>query len=98
QVTGIQVAPLGIYNYIKYELDDAISDCCVAIDIGADNTDVILIDGQKTYVRVVPVAGNDITKALRAKFKLAAEQAEKLKRNAAKSKDAAAVFEAMKPP
>jgi hypothetical protein len=47
---------------------------------------------------VVPVAGNDITKALRAKFKLAAEQAEKLKRNAAKSKDAAAVFEAMKPP
>jgi type IV pilus assembly protein PilM len=98
QATGIQVAPLGIYNYIKYEMDDAVSDCCVAIDIGADNTDVILIDGQKTYVRVVPVAGNDITKALRVKFKLPAEQAEKLKRNAAKSKDAAAVFEAMKPP
>ncbi|MCA8915275.1 MAG: type IV pilus assembly protein PilM [Planctomycetes bacterium] len=98
QITGIQVAPLGIYNYIKYEMDDAVSDACVAIDIGADNTDVVIIDGQKTYVRVVPVAGNDITKALRARFKLGADDAEKLKRRAHKSKDAAAVFEAMKPP
>ncbi|MCB9934893.1 MAG: type IV pilus assembly protein PilM [Planctomycetes bacterium] len=98
QITGIQVAPLGIYNYIKYEMDDAVSDACVAIDIGADNTDVVIIDGQKTYVRVVPVAGNDITKALRARFKLSADDAENLKRRAHKSKDAAAVFEAMKPP
>ena len=97
-ITGIQVAPLGIYNYIKYEMDDSISDACVAIDIGADNTDVVIVDGQKTYVRVVPVAGNDITKALRARFKLGADDAEKLKRRAHKSKDAAAVFEAMKPP
>ncbi|MBX3473412.1 MAG: type IV pilus assembly protein PilM [Planctomycetes bacterium] len=97
-ITGVQVAPLGIYNYIKYEFDDAVADCCVAIDIGADNTDVVLIDGQKTYVRVVPVAGNEITKALRARFKLSVEDAEKLKRNAGKSKDAAAVFDAMKPP
>lgn len=98
QITGIQVAPLGIYNFIKYEMDDAVSDACVAIDIGADNTDVVIIDGQKTYVRVVPVAGNDITKALRARFKLSADDAENLKRRAHKSKDAAAVFEAMKPP
>lgn len=98
QITGIQVAPLGIYNYIKYEMDDAVSDACVAIDIGADATEVVIIDGQKTYVRVLPVAGNDVTKALRARFKLSADDAEKLKRRAAKSKDAAAVFEAMKPP
>jgi type IV pilus assembly protein PilM len=98
QVTGIQVAPLGIYNYIKYEMDDGISDCCVAIDIGADNTDVVIVDGQKTYVRVVPVAGNDITRALRQRFKLSTADAEKLKRGAAKSKDPGSVFEAMKPP
>ncbi|MCC6574294.1 MAG: type IV pilus assembly protein PilM [Planctomycetes bacterium] len=97
-ITGIQVAPLGIYNYIKYEMDAAISDGCVAIDIGAENTDLVVIDGQKTYVRVVPVAGNDITKALRARFKISAEDAERLKRTAGKSKDAAQVFEAMKPP
>ena len=98
EISGIQVAALGMYNYIKYELDDSISDTCGAIDIGADNTDVVIIAGQKTYVRVVPVAGNDITKALRARFKLSMKDAEKLKRRAAKSKDAAAVFEAMKPP
>lgn len=98
EITGIQVAPLGIYNYVKFELDEGISNCCVAIDIGAENTDLVVIDGQKTYVRVVPVAGNDITKALKARFKLSDDDAEKLKRRAAKSKDAAAVFEAMKPP
>lgn len=98
EITGIQVAPLGIYNFIKFELDEGISSCCVAIDIGAENTDLVVIDGQKTYVRVVPVAGNDITKALKARFKLSDDDAEKLKRRAAKSKDAAAVFEAMKPP
>ncbi|KAA0216596.1 type IV pilus assembly protein PilM [bacterium] len=98
EITGIQVAPLGIYNYIKFELDEGVSSCCVAIDIGAENTDLVVIDGQKTYVRVVPVAGNDITKALKARFKLSDDDAEKLKRRAAKSKDAAAVFEAMKPP
>ncbi len=98
EITGIQVAPLGIYNFIKFELDEGISNCCVAIDIGAENTDLVVIDGQKTYVRVVPVAGNDITKALKARFKLSDDDAEKLKRRAAKSKDAAAVFEAMKPP
>ncbi len=96
--TGIQVAPLGLYNYVKYEFDDDVSDSCVAIDIGADNTDVVIIDGQKTYVRNLAVAGNDITRALRARFKLSQEDAEKLKKRAAKSKDAAAVFEAMKPP
>ncbi|MDC1142613.1 type IV pilus assembly protein PilM [Planctomycetota bacterium] len=96
--TGIQVAPLGLYNYVKYEFDDDVSDSCVAIDIGADNTDVVIIDGQKTFVRVVPVAGNDITTALRRRFKLSADDAEKLKKRAAKSKDAAAVFEAMKVP
>ncbi|MCC6465635.1 MAG: type IV pilus assembly protein PilM [Planctomycetes bacterium] len=97
-VTGVQVAPLGIYNFVKFEFDDAVAECCVAIDIGAENTDLVIIDGQKTYVRVVPVAGKDITKALRARFKLDEEKAEQLKRNAAKSKDAAAVFEAMKAP
>lgn len=98
EVTGVQVAPIGIYNYIKFEFDDDVSDACVAIDIGADNTDVVVIEGQRTFLRVVPVAGNEVTKALRARFKLSMEDAEKLKRRAGKSKDAAAVFEAMKPP
>ncbi|MCK6439097.1 MAG: type IV pilus assembly protein PilM, partial [Planctomycetes bacterium] len=98
-VTGIQLAPLGIYNYVKHELDLEISESCVCIDIGADNTDLVIIDGQKTWLRTVPFAGNDITKALMMRFKkLTPAQAEKLKRKAAESKDAPKIFEAMKPP
>jgi len=98
-IAGIQLAPLGIYNFVKHELDASISQACVCIDIGADNTDLLIIDGEKTWIRVVPFAGNDVTKAILMKFKkLSPEQGEQLKRRAGQSKDAAAIFEAMKPP
>ncbi len=96
---GIQLAPLGIYNFVKFELDAMVSQACVCIDIGAENTDLLIIDGERTWLRVIPSAGNDITKAMLMKFKkLSPLQAEQLKRKAARSKNAAAIFDAIKPP
>jgi len=111
-VKGIQLAPLGIYNFIKYEIDASFNRACVCIDIGADNSDLLIVDGEKTWIRVVPFAGNDVTKALLMKDKrLNPAMAESLKRdpmamvkkfNETKPdpiwKDLGSVFEAMKPP
>lgn len=111
-VKGIQLAPLGIYNFIKYEIDSNFNRACVCIDIGAENTDLLIVDGEKTWIRVVPFAGNDVTKALLVKDKrLNPAMAESLKRdpmamvkkfNEAKPdpiwKDAGSVLEAMKAP
>ncbi|MCA8940176.1 MAG: pilus assembly protein PilM, partial [Planctomycetes bacterium] len=111
-VRGIQLAPLGIYNFIKHELDETISNGCVCIDIGTENTDLVVVDGEKAYLRVVPTAGNDITKALIMKDnRLKPAMAEQLKVNPGavvkklndgkkdpKWPDVAHVLEAMKAP
>lgn len=111
-IKGIQLAPLGIYNFVKHELDPSLSAACVCVDIGAENTDLLIVDGEKTWIRVVPFAGNDVTKALLMKDKrLNPAMAESLKRDPSNMvkkfneskpdpiwKDVGTVVEAMKPP
>ena len=94
-VAGIQVAPLAIYNFIKY--DQKFPKSGVVIDIGADNTDVVIVDENKIWIRNVPSGGNAITKTLAERFKIPRDEAEKLKVKAAKSKQAQKIFGVMKP-
>lgn len=92
-VRGIALAPLGVYNFVKYELDMIVSDACVCVDIGADNTDLLIIDGEKTWMRIIPAAGMELTKALLSKFKkLKPEQAEQLKRKVGRPQEVATMF------
>lgn len=92
---GIQVAPLSIYNFVKH--DQKFPKSGVVIDIGANNTDVVIIDENKIWIRNVPNGGNAITKVLADRFKIPFEEAEKLKIKAAKSKQAQKIFGVMKP-
>lgn len=94
-LTGIQVAPLAIYNFVK--LDQKFPKQGVVVDIGADNTDVIVIDEGRVWIRNVPSGGNAITKVLAERFKIPFDEAEKLKIKAAKSKQAEKIFSVMKP-
>ncbi|MGE3853809.1 MAG: type IV pilus assembly protein PilM [Planctomycetota bacterium] len=94
-LAGIQVAPLAIYNFIKY--DQKFPKSGVVIDIGADNTDVVIVDENKIWIRNVPTGGNAITKTLAERFKIPRDEAEKLKVKAAKSKQAQKIFGVMKP-
>gem|GEM_PF-4449522 len=92
-VRGIALAPLGIYNFVKYELDMIVSDACVCVDIGAENTDLLIIDGEKTWMRIIPDAGMQLTKAVMAKFKkLKPAQAEQLKRKVGRPQEVATMF------
>ncbi len=111
-VKGIQLAPLGIYNFIKFEHEQSLTNSCVCLDIGADNTDLLIVDGEKTWIRVIPNGGNDVTKALLRKDKrLTPQMAESLKRDPMGTvkklndgkvdpiwKDVGSVFEVMKEP
>jgi len=92
---GIQIAPLALFNFARFELD--IRGSNIIIDMGSDATDLLVIDHEKTWMRTVPLAGNDITKALQDKFKLPFEEAEKLKIKSASSKQAQKIFGVMKP-
>jgi type IV pilus assembly protein PilM len=95
QVDILTIAPLALFNFAHHEMD--IPDEAVVVDIGADHTDLVVIDGGKFHVRNLPLAGNDITKKLREEFDISFAEAEKLKIKAAQSKQADKLFAVMQP-
>ena len=88
-------APLALYNFAVYEMD--IPEQAVVVDIGADHTDLVMIDGNRFYVRDLNIAGNDITRALQNEFSISFAEAEILKKAVAKSKKQEKVFNVMLP-
>ncbi|MBI3097918.1 MAG: type IV pilus assembly protein PilM [Planctomycetes bacterium] len=94
-VDALQFAPVALYNYVMHDQDPGNS--CVILDIGGDNTDLVIIDGEKFWIRNLPIAGNDITKALQKKFQIPYDEAEKLKVNAARSPQATKIFGVIQP-
>lgn len=92
----VQSAPLALYNALRY--DGLIGSEPVAIlDIGAQNTDLLAVDGNSLWTRNIPIGGNAFTDVLLKTFKLSFNKAENLKRSAGSSKYARQVFQAMRP-
>ena len=106
EIDLVQVAPLGMYNYLCYDklgmrLDDedfvAPDDYTIMLDMGTDNTTLLVTNGEKIWIRNVPLGGNHFTRALTKEMKLTFAKAEHLKCNATKSPDPRAVFQALRP-
>src|SRR5688572_25928286 len=94
-VEAIQFAPVALFNFLSYDQD--IGTSCIAIDMGADNADLLVVDGAKFWIRNLPITGNDITKSLQKAFKVSFAEAEKLKRKAASTPQAQKIFNAAQP-
>jgi len=93
---GVQSGPLAVYNAAHYDgcLDEHTT---ILLDIGAENTDLIVATKDAFWTRTVPIGGNRFTEALVKAFKLSFPKAENLKRTAATSKYARQIFQAMRP-
>lgn len=91
----VQFAPVAMFNFLSY--DTEIKGGTIALDFGADNTDLLLTDGFRFWIRNIPVTGNQITKALAEKLKKPFAEAERIKRKATQSKKAQAIYAAMQP-
>jgi type IV pilus assembly protein PilM len=94
-VQVVQMNPLAVYNAMYY--DQRLKGTTMIIDLGAENTDLIIAEGETIWLRSIPVGGNKFTEALAAQFKLKFPKAEDLKRNAATSKYGRQILQAMKP-
>ena len=94
-VEGVQFGPVALYNFLDYDQD--LGGSAIALDMGADNTDLVIIDGPKFWVRNLPITGNDITKALQKAFNIPFGEAEKLKIKAGQSQQAQKIFNAIQP-
>ena len=108
EVELVQMAPLALYNYLSYDVlgfrktaetpePPAGEDYYVILDMGADNTTLLVSNGRSIWIRNVPIGGNHFTRALTREMKLTFAKAEHLKCNATKAPDPKAVFQAMRP-
>lgn len=93
---GVQSGPLAVYNTAHF--DGLLGkDTTILLDIGAENTDLVVATMDSLWTRTIPLGGNSFTEALVKSFKLSFSKAENLKRTAATSKYARQIFQAMRP-
>lgn len=108
EVEIVQIAPLALYNYLSYDVlgfrktaetpdPPAQEDYHIILDMGADNSTMMVSNGRSIWIRNVPIGGNHFTRALTREMKLTFAKAEHLKCNATKAPDPKAVFQAMRP-
>ncbi|HXG09429.1 MAG TPA: type IV pilus assembly protein PilM [Gemmataceae bacterium] len=72
--------------------------CVVALDIGADSSNLVITDGERIiWQRPIPLGGNNFTRVLTKDLKLTFAKAEHLKRNATKSPDLKKILASLKP-
>lgn len=105
EVDLIQIAPLALYNFLSYDQLGVRAevgpvnpeDYTILLDMGADNTTLLVSNGLKIWIRNIPIGGNNFTRALTKDMKLTFAKAEHLKCNATKAPDPKAVFQALRP-
>ncbi len=100
KITTVQMGPMAIYNYACHEfkeLDDAGKKAVIVINMGTENTELVVCSKTKVWQRVIPIGGNTFTQAIADAFKIPFEKAEKLKKTAPMSKYAKQIFHAMRP-
>ncbi|MEM7626436.1 MAG: type IV pilus assembly protein PilM [Planctomycetota bacterium] len=94
KVDQLTLSPLAVYNTFNYESPDG--EGAIYMDIGTVSTDVIIVEDGGIWLRTLPIGGNNFTEALVKQFKISFPKAEKLKREAATSKYAKQIFQAMR--
>lgn len=99
-ISCVQMAPMALYNYAVYDrkdLDESGREGLMLLDMGAENTDLVICTKTVVWQRSITIGGNAFTRAIADAFKLNFAKAEKLKRTAPMSKYARQILQAMKP-
>lgn len=95
-VHGVQMSPLAVYNAAAYDEMTA-EKGTVIIDMGAEHTDIVIMDQGRVWLRSISTGGNHFTDALAKSFKQQFAKAEQLKKTAATSKYQKQIYQAMRP-
>ena len=99
RVSCVQIAPMALYNYACYDikaLQAAPNKAVVILDIGTNNTTLVVCTRDTVWQRSIRIGGNTFTEAIADAFKKNYATAEKLKRTAPVSKYMRQIYTAMK--
>ena len=95
---SLTLSPVALFNAMNYDLKLGDSGkTIVFIDIGTQATDVIIATGNRCWIRTFPLGGTHFTEAIASSFKISYAKAERLKQEAASSKYAKQIMQAMRP-
>jgi type IV pilus assembly protein PilM len=67
-IISIQPSPIALYNILKF--NGEIEDDTLVLDIGEKVTDIFITKGRRIWIRSIPIAGKDITKAISGEMNL----------------------------
>lgn len=94
----LTLSPVAVYNAMAFDHEVAQQKAPVMyLDIGTQATDVIIANEGRCWIRTFPLGGSHFTEAIASAFKLSYSKAEKLKLEAATSKYAKQIMQAMRP-
>ncbi len=108
EVDVVQLTPISLYNYIVFDRMQNLPppdqfdpedppESQIVMSLGTDTTDLVITNGYRVWQRSIPLGGNHFTKAITKEMKVTFTKAEHLKRNALKTDEAKAIFQAMRP-
>jgi type IV pilus assembly protein PilM len=95
---SLTLSPVAVYNAMAFDHDlSERKGPVIYLDIGTYATDVIVAEQGRCWIRTFPLGGTHFTEAIANAFKLSYTKAEKLKQEAASSKYAKQIMQAMRP-
>lgn len=100
RVTCVQIAPMALYNFAWYdrnEVAESTDQATIILDMGAENTTLVICTKDSVWQRSIRIGGNTFTQAIGDTFRKDFKTAEKLKRTAPMSKYMRQIYTAMKP-
>ncbi|RME89185.1 MAG: type IV pilus assembly protein PilM [Planctomycetota bacterium] len=93
----LTIGPLALLNFLKYDMDLPEEEAVLVVDIGADHTDLLVVQGEKFWIRNLPFAAKNFNTRIAKKLKVSYADAERLKCNIAKSKQGQKILKVVQP-
>jgi type IV pilus assembly protein PilM len=79
QVDGVELAPTAVINAFRYNYPEIVSSTLI-LEVGARSTNILIVEGQKIFCRIVPLGGGSITQSIATDLQESFAGAETLKR------------------
>jgi len=94
-LVGVSVSSLALYNFVRFDQEFGDNETVIILDVGAENTDLVLYQGETLWMRTLALSGNDITRVFMKKFRVSFEEAETLKRQIGDSRQAEKILKVL---